>query len=322
MSEPMADHASRAATAPPVLGAVTPPISVAATSSGAPRARVRVPRGRRPAARVRYVVKSLLLWAFAMLFLLPFAWMVSSSLKRNIDVFAIPPTWIPDPVQWQNYVVVWVEGIPSMAVFFANSLTVSGIGLVGDLTTSALAGYAFARLQFKGRDKVFLLYLATTIVPAQLLLIPRFMFFQQLGFYNTLWALILPGIFTVFGTFLMRQAFLGVPPELGEAARMDGAGEFRLFFRIYLPQVRATLAALAIISWVGSWNDYEGPLIMLSDAWLYTIPLGLTRFVDADGGLSAGLAMAGSVSSVIPVLVVFLVFQKQFVAALANTGIK
>jgi multiple sugar transport system permease protein len=323
MIEPVEDRSSGpTAGQPPVLGAVTPPISVAATSSGAPRPQWRVPRERRPAARVRYVVKSVLLWAFAMLFLLPFAWMVSSSLKRNIDVFSIPPTWIPDPVQWHNYVVVWVEGIPSMAVFFANSITVSGIGLVGDLTTSALAGYAFARLQFKGRDRVFLLYLATTIVPAQLLLIPRFMFFQQVGFYNTLWALILPGIFTVFGTFLMRQAFLSVPAELGEAARMDGAGEFRLFFRIYLPQVRATLAALAIISWVGSWNDYEGPLIMLSDSWLYTIPLGLTRFVDADGGLSAGLAMAGSVSSVIPVLVLFLVFQKQFVAALANTGIK
>lgn len=322
MTDSVEDYSSGPAAGIPVLGAVAAPTKVAKLEAARPQVAWRKPRSRRPAARVRYLVKSLLLWAFAMLFLLPFVWMLSSSLKRNIDVFSIPPTWIPDPVQWQNYVTVWVDGVPSMAVFFANSLTVSGVGVIGDLTTSSLAGYAFARLYFKGRDRVFMLYLATTIVPAQLLLIPRFMFFQQIGFYNTLWALILPGIFTVFGTFLMRQAFLGVPAELGEAARMDGAGEFRLFFRIYLPQVRATLAALAIISWVGSWNDYEGPLIMLSDMWLYTIPLGLTRFVDADGGLSAGLAMAGSVSSVVPVLIVFLVFQKQFVAALANSGIK
>ncbi|TCC22638.1 carbohydrate ABC transporter permease [Kribbella speibonae] len=282
----------------------------------------RAPHTRRRGSRAGYVVKSVLLWAFAMLFLLPFLWMLSSSLKRNLDVFAIPVRWIPSPVEWQNYVEVWTGGAVTMAVFFANSLTVSLIGVVGDLTTSAMAGYAFARLTFRGRDKVFLLYVATAIVPMQLLLIPRFMFFQQLGLYNTLWALILPGIFTVFGTFLVRQAFLAVPAELGEAARIDGAGEWRVFSRVYLPQIRSTLAALAIISFVGSWNDYEGPLIMLSNQNLYTVPLGLTRFVDADGGLSAGLAMAGSVSSVIPILIVFLVFQRQFVAALASSGLK
>lgn len=300
-----------------------PPLPPAATGT-VPPAEIpeRVPASKRPAARARYAIKSAAVWLFAMVFLLPFLWMLSSSLKRNADVFTIPPTWIPDPFQWRNYVVVWLEGVPSMAVYFGNSITVSGFGLVGDLTTASLAGYAFARLSFKGRDRIFLMYLATMIVPLQLLLIPRFMFFQQLGFYNTLWALILPGMFTVFGTFLMRQAFLAVPAEFGEAARIDGAGEFRIFFWVYLPQVRPTLAALAIISWVGSWNDYETPLIMLSDQRLYTIPLGLTTYVDADGGLSAGLAMAASVSSVVPVLAIFLVFQRQFIAALASSGLK
>ena len=282
----------------------------------------RGPRRRQPVARATYAVKSVLLWGFALLFLLPFAWMLSSSLKRNLDVFSIPVRWIPSPVEWSNYVQVWVGDSASMAVFFGNSLIVSGLGVVGDLFTSAMAGYAFARLTFVGRDKVFLLYLATAIVPTQLLLIPRFMFFQQLGLYNTLWALILPGIFTVFGTFLIRQAFLATPTDFGEAARIDGAGEWRVFWSVYLPLVRPTLAALAIISFVGSWNDYETPLIMLSDRSKYTVPLGLTRFVDADGGLSAGLAMAGSVSSVIPIIIIFLIFQRQFVAALANTGLK
>jgi multiple sugar transport system permease protein len=296
--------------------------TIASRAAGSVRQVRQVPRSRRPAARAGYVVKSVLLWAFALLFVLPFVWMLSSSLKRNLDVFAIPVRWIPDPIQWKNYVEVWTSGAVTMAVFFANSLTVSLIGVVGDLTTSAMAGYAFARLTFRGRDKVFLLYVATAIVPTQLLLIPRFMFFQQLGLYNTLWALILPGIFTVFGTFLVRQAFLAVPAELGEAARIDGAGEWRVFSRVYLPQIRSTLAALAIISFVGSWNDYEGPLIMLSNQNLYTVPIGLTRFVDADGGLSAGLAMAGSASSVIPILIIFLAFQRQFVAALASSGLK
>lgn len=277
---------------------------------------------RRRAALVGYVVKSVLMWGFSLAFLLPFVWMLSSSFKQNLDVFTIPPEWIPDPFVVTNYIQVWIEGDPPMARFFANSIIVSGLGVIGDLLTSSMAGYAFARLTFAGRDKVFLLYLATTVIPSQLLLVPRFMFFQQLGLYDTLWALILPGIFTVFGTFLMRQAFLSAPVELGEAARLDGANEWRVFWSIYLPQVRPTLAALGIISFVGSWNDYEGPLVMLSTATNYTVPIGLTRFTDAEGGLSAGFAMAGAVSSIVPVLVLFLVFQRQFVAALAHTGIK
>lgn len=277
---------------------------------------------RRTRALATMTIRSIVMWLMSLVFLLPFVWMLVSSLKRNIDVFTFPVQWIPDPVVWSNYFHVWVNGDPPMARFFANSITVSGIGLVGDLLTSSMAGYAFARLHFSGRDKVFLLYLATAVIPQQLLLIPRFMFFQQVGLYDSLWALILPGVFTVFGTFLMRQAFLSAPTELGEAARIDGAGEWRTFWSIYLPQVRPTLAALAIISFVGSWNDYETPLVMLSSAENYTVPIGLTRFVDAEGGLSAGFAMAASVSSVAPVLILFLFLQRHFVAALARTGIK
>lgn len=277
---------------------------------------------RRTRAIVGLTVRSVVLWGFSIVFLLPFVWMIASSLKRNIDVFTLPVQWIPDPVVWTNYLHVWVNGDPPMWRFFANSITVSGIGLIGDLLTSSMAGYAFARLHFKGRDRVFLLYLGTAVIPGQLLLVPRFMFFQQMGLYDTLWALILPGVFTVFGTFLMRQAFLSSPVEIGEAARIDGAGEWRVFWNIYLPQVRPTLAALAIISFVGSWNDYEGPLVMLSSAENYTVPLGLTRFVDAEGGLSGGFAMAASVSSVLPLFILFMMFQRNFVAALAHTGIK
>lgn len=267
------------------------------------------------------ISSGVILWALAALFIMPFVWMLSSSLKRNIDVFAVPVRWIPDPVQWSNYVEVWL-GDHSMLRYFGNSLLVTTVSVAGDLITASMAGYAFALLTFKGRDKVFLIYLATAIVPYQLLLVPRFMFFQQLGLYDTLWALILPGIFTLFGTFLLRQFFIACPPELGEAARIDGAGEWSVFWRVYLPQAKPMLAALAIIRFVGSWNDYETPLVMLSDERKYTVPLGLTQFIDAEGGLSAGLAMAASVSSVVPILIVFLIFQRQFVAALAHAGLK
>jgi multiple sugar transport system permease protein len=185
-----------------------------------------------------------------------------------------------------------------------------------------MAGYAFARFRFRGRNAIFMLYLATSIIPTQLLLVPRFMLFRQLHLYDTLLALILPGMFTVLGTFLMRQYFLGLPVELAEAARLDGAGEWRIFRRIYLPLARPVLASLGILGFVWSWNDYETPLIMLSSDSHYTIPLGLTQFVNETGSLSAGLAMAAGVCATVPIIVVFLVFQRNFLAALSNTGLK
>ena len=277
--------------------------------------------GSRRGRTARIWALSALLWTVAILFALPFLWMLSSSLKRNIDVFAIPARWIPDPVRWANYAEVWF-GESSLVRYFGNSLLVAVVSVAGELLTSSLAGYAFARLSFRGRDRVFLLYIATSIVPVQLLLVPRFMFFRGLGLYDTLWALILPGVFTVFGTFLMRQYFSSLPSELGEAARIDGANEWRIYWSVYLPLARPILAALAILGFVSSWNSYETPLIMLSTDSHYTLPLGLTKFVDADGGLSAGLAMAGATSSIVPMLVVFLIFQRQFLQALSHTGLK
>ena len=273
------------------------------------------------AAPLRRWTLSIVLWTVAILFALPFLWMVSSSLKRNIDVFAIPAKWIPDPVRWANYCEVWF-GEHSLFLFFGNSLVVALVSVLGELLTASLAGYAFARLSFRGRDRIFLLYIATSIVPVQLLLVPRFMFFRGLGLYDTLWALILPGVFTVFGTFLMRQYFSSLPAELGEAARIDGANEWQIYWRVYLPLARPILAALAILGFVGSWNSYETPLIMLSTESRFTLPLGLTKFVDADGGLSAGLAMAGATSSIVPMVIVFLLFQRQFLQALSHTGLK
>src|SRR5699024_9914260 len=188
--------------------------------------------------------------------------------------------------------------------------------------TATMAGYAFARLHFRGRDKVFLAYLATSIIPAQLLLVPRFIYFQQLGLYDTLWALILPGMFTVLGTFLMRQFFVGQPAAFAEAARIDGANEWQIFWRLYLPMATPVMSALGILTFVWSWNDYETPLVLISSPEAYTLPLSLASFTDEQGAISANLTMAASVVSIIPVLIVFLVLQKRFVRALTHTGIK
>lgn len=267
------------------------------------------------------ILLTVIMWVMALAFLVPLGWMVSSSLKLDIDVFATPPQWIPDPVVWQNYLNVWL-GPHALTRFLANSVIVALASVMGDLFTSALAGYAFARLSFRFRDKLFALFVATAIVPSQLLLIPRFVLFKQLGIYDTLWALILPGVFTVFGTFLMRQTFAAMPAELGESARIDGASEWQIFYRIYLPLARPALAALAILAFVSSWNSYEAPLVMLSDPQKMTVPLGLTLLSDESGGLSPGTAMAAAASSILPILTIFILAQRHFIAALSRSGIK
>ncbi|MGN6812681.1 MAG: carbohydrate ABC transporter permease [Thermomicrobiales bacterium] len=276
-------------------------------------------RGR--GAQVRWAIVSAAMWTVAIAFLLPFAWMIVSSLKREIDVFRLPVRWLPDPLTWQNYVTVWTGKHP-LTRYFGNSLFVAALRVSGELFTSSLAAYGFARLRFKGRDALFLLYISTLIIPFQMLLVPRFILFKELHLYNTLWALILPGMFTVFGTFLLRQFFLAIPQELADAARIDGASEWQIYWRIVLPLARPALASLAILGFVWSWNDYETPLVMLTSEQHFTIPLGLTSYIDENGGFSAALIMAGSVSAILPVLVVFLVLQRQFIAALARSGLK
>lgn len=272
-------------------------------------------------ARLRWLIRGLVMWFFALLFLAPFLWMLSASLKRDIDVFSLPITWWPDEPQWINYAKIWT-GSSSMVQYFLNSGFVVVLRIVGEVILCSLAGYAFGRLRFRGRNPLFLVFLASSIVPAQLLLVPRFMFFRQLGLYDSLWALILPGLASVFGIFLMRQHFASAPAELGEAARIDGANEFAIFLRIYVPLAVPIITAFAILVFDSAWNDYETPLVMISSNENYTVPLGLTTFISDSGTISAALSMAGSVSSVIPILVFFLIFQKRFMASMARAGLR
>lgn len=271
--------------------------------------------------RTAWLTRSLVMWALAVLFLMPFLWMVSASLKRDFEVFAVPIQWWPAEPFWQNYARVWT-GPTSMVQFFLNSGLVVVARVVGELIIAALAGYAFGRLKFKGRNVLFGLFVASMIVPGQLLLVPQFMFFRQLGLYDSLWAIILPSLASAFGIFLLRQHFASAPAELGEAARIDGASELRIFTHIYLPMAKPMLAAYAILVFDSAWNDYERPLVMLSDTEKYTVPLGLTQFIAMDGTVSAALSMAGSVSSALPVLAFFLIFQRHFISSMARAGMK
>lgn len=270
---------------------------------------------------VRWLIVALVMWLIALLFLAPFVWMVASSLKRDIDVFRLPIRWIPDPVSFLSYEKIWTGPYP-IPRYMLNSVIVATARVAGELLTASLAAYAFARMRFKGRDVLFLFYVATMIIPHQMLLVPRFILYKQLHIYDTLWALILPGMFTVFGTFLLRQFFMSIPPELCDAAKIDGASEFQIYRQIIMPLAKPALASLTILAFIWSWNDYETPLVMLTSESNFTIPLGLTRYMDEGGGMSPSLIMAGSVSSIIPVLIVFLVMQKQFIAALSRSGLK
>lgn len=271
--------------------------------------------------RIKWTIISLLMWSLALLFAVPFVWMVVSSLKRDIDVFRLPIRWIPDPVSWRSYEEIWT-GVHPFPRFVANSLIVAGAQVVGELTTASLAAYAFARMRFRGRDALFLIYVSTLIIPHQMLLVPRFILYRQLHIFDTLWALILPGVFSVFGTFLLRQYFLSIPEDLSDAARLDGATEFQIYRQIILPLAKPALATLAILAFVWSWNDYETPLVMLTTESKFTIPLGLTRYMNEMGGFSPSLIMAGAVSSIVPVYLIFLLLQRQFVEALVRTGLK
>jgi multiple sugar transport system permease protein len=257
---------------------------------------------------------------FSVTMLLPFAWMLSASFKADSQVFNFPIDWIPKAPTFANYIKVWGSTVP-FYLFLLNSIKVSLWCVAGEVCTSALAGYAFAKIKFRGREIIFWIYVATLIFPGQMMLIPRFVLFRLTGIYNTHWTLILPGMFTAFGTFMLRQFFSTIPEELSESAKIDGASHFTVFRRIVMPLSFAAVSALVIFQFVSSWNDYEGPLVYIRSRELATIPLGLSFFRDENSS-SYGAIMAASVCSLIPIFAVFLTFQKQFVAGIATSGMK
>ena len=255
----------------------------------------------------------------ALSMLIPFAWMLSSSLKLNKDVFIFPMRWIPDVPRWKNYSDIWTK-IP-LVTFILNTVKLSVIVTFLQLLTSSFAAYAFAKLDFPLRRTLFLGYIATIAVPWQAYMVPQFIMMRSMGFNNTHMSIICLQAFSAFGVFMMKQFYESIPGELREAARIDGMSEYGIWFRIMLPLSKPALSTLTIITFVNTWNDFLGPMIYLTRTDLKTIQIGLRMFISQYSS-EYGLIMAASVVALIPVLVIFLSLQRYFVQGVASTGIK
>lgn len=251
--------------------------------------------------------------------LVPFAWMLSASLKENKDVFSFPIQWFPSEPRWENYVGIWSR-IP-LLTFLKNTLKLSVIVTVLQVLTSSFAAYAFAKLKFRGRKALFLAYIATIAVPWQAYMVPQFIMMSKLGLNNTHLAIICLQAFSAFGVFMMRQFYMSIPDELCEVARIDGLSEYGIWFRIMLPNAKPALTTLAIFTFVTTWNDFLGPLIYLTKTELKTIQIGLRMFA-TQYTADYALIMAASVVALIPVIILFLALQKQFVQSVMSSGIK
>lgn len=271
----------------------------------------------RAAAIVRTIVVSLI----AVLFVVPLVWMVLSSLKTAPEVFARPFHWLPARVQWQNYATVWMNEEASMLRAFANTLYIALFSIIGQMFISSLAAYSFAKINFKGKQVVFMLFLSSMMVPSQLTIIPRFMLFKTIGLYNNLWAIILPAFFGATSIFMLRQFYMGLPNDLIEAAKIDGAGHLRIFLRIMLPLTKAALMSLIILAFISSWNEYMAPLIFLVKKELYTVSQNIQWYM-LDEFKEHNLTMAAATSAIVPVVILFIVGQKYFVEGIATSGVK
>ncbi|MBE5798484.1 MAG: carbohydrate ABC transporter permease [Clostridiales bacterium] len=261
----------------------------------------------------------IVLISVALFTLVPFVWMISSSLKLDREVFAYPMKWIPETFRWENYVLIW-QKVP-MVTYFKNTAFIALVVTCLQTLTSSFAAYAFAKLNFKGRDVLFLAYIATIAVPWQAYMLPQFIMMRSMGLYDTLWAMVVLQAFSAFGVFLMRQFYQGVPTELCEAARIDGLSEYGIWARIMLPLSKAAIATLVIFTFVNTWNDYMGPMIYLTRDVNKTIQVGLRRFIQENSS-DYHLIMAASLVSLLPVSVVFLCLQKYFIEGIATSGLK
>ncbi len=259
----------------------------------------------------------LVVGAFVMVF--PFIWMMIASLMTAGEIQLRPPVWLPAVPQFSNYTELW-QSIPIARLYF-NSLFTSGVIVFGVLLSSSLAGFAFAKYRFPGREFLFYLILATMMIPFFVTLIPVFFIVRQLGWIDTYQGLVVPGLTSAYGIFLMRQFMVTLPDELIDAARIDGASELRIYWRIVLPLVKPALATLGTFTFIGSWNNFLWPLLVINSRDLMTLPLGINslRSLYAD---NTNLLMAGTAVAVVPMLFVFIFLQRYFIQGIALTGLK
>lgn len=278
-----------------------------------------VMKKKKSSAVLRRVLLYIVLILIAVIMVVPFFWMLSTSLKTQYDAVKIPPVWIPDPPQWENYVKLFTE--QPMFQFMLNTIKIVFFVVLGQLFFSSLAAYSFARISFKGRNVVFFFYIATLMVPGQVTMIPTYLMFAKAGLTDNHLALILPAFFSAFGVFLLRQFFMSLPRELEEAAEIDGCNPFMTYWRIMLPLVVPAMLTLGVFTLMNTWNDYMGPLIYLSSPEKYTMTLGIAYFKGVYT-TQWNLVMAGSIVSVVPILIAYLCAQKYFIEGIAFSGVK
>ena len=269
--------------------------------------------------RLVRVIYLLILTLGALAMLIPFAWSLSTSLKPLGESMAYPPVWWPHPFDWSNFTVIWTM-VP-LARWFLNSAIVAVSVTIGNLIIDSLAGYALARIPFRGRNVLHLGIVSMLMIPFQSVMLPVYILLRWLGLLDNYGGMIVPVLVSAMGVFLMRQAFLTVPQELEDAAMIDGAGRLRMFWQISLPMVTPSLMTLALMIFMGSWNNFLLPLLVANRSHLWTVPLGIVMF-QQEYFVNWPYLMAGSVLATLPIAILFLVFQRFFVRGVTTTGLK
>jgi multiple sugar transport system permease protein len=262
----------------------------------------------------------LILLIGAVMMIAPFMWIMQSAFGETTEAFVLPPRWLPQNPTLDNFQDVF-DQVP-YHLFMFNSLKLAVIVTIGQLITCSMAAFAFARLQFPGKNILFLVLLSALMIPGQITVVPLFVLIRKLGLYNTHAALILPGLINPFGVFLLRQYFITIPTDLEDAARVDGANVFTIYLRIILPLAGPVLTTLAILTFVGMWNQYFFPLIVINDPNLQVITVGLTLLRGQFGAGALGTIAAALTMAIVPVLIVFLLLQKYIIKSIVSTGIK
>jgi multiple sugar transport system permease protein len=285
-----------------------------ATTTGTRAARLR-------RVKWQHVILHIVLLAGCIVMLLPFFWMLSTSLKARTAIFQeFPPRWIPEEIVWSNYGDAW-SSVP-FGRFYLNSIFVAASITFLQILTSSLAAFAFARLRFRGRDTLFYLYLVALMIPFAILLLPNFLIIKHLGWFDSYAALIIPPAFSAFSTFLMRQYFRGIPAELDESARMDGASSLRIWWQVIMPNSLPVIGALGVFVFLGAWNSLLWPLVVTNSQEKLTVPVGLTYF-QGQFYVRWELLMAAAVIAMIPVLIVYFLAQNWFIKGMSvNSGLK
>lgn len=267
------------------------------------------------------IILTLIMLACGLVFLLPFIWMISTSLKFEQDVFKFPIEWIPNEFNGSsNYKKVWVGDYP-FYLYYWNTIKVTVITTFTSVLVSCMAAYGFTKVNFRGSNLLFLIVLATFMVPQQSIIVPQFLLMREINLFDTHFGLVLLGSFSVLGTFMLRQFFMSINNEFLEAARIDGAGHARIFLNVALPMLRPAIATYGILRFIWTWNDYQNPLIFLRSDHHYTLQLAMNKFADTYGQFYS-LTMAAAVSAIIPLLIVFLIGQKQVIEGIALGGVK